>query len=291
MYASYNPYYSAWPSYSSRHVAYTNQLFIPAMSPSQLHSRDSVSSGSSSLSPSDFDEGYITTEDPQYAEHSHQHQSQIQVYEEQQSLPIVFPSLECAPPKAGMYHTPVSPNTALGLSPKKSSRHSGKNRAAKYKTKPCKFYNTLKGCPTGEGCTFIHGESDRALLNLSLSSGGNGAHLSPKALSLGEEGGKKNFFPIPWRVIGGGVLLSSKQSRRNSRSRDRGSGQDELVEEGVNNATATLKQQAVPHVVPPDHDERPKPRRRLRSNSIPPTPSSAHVKVNTLFSAESPGVL
>lgn len=33
--------------------------------------------------------------------------------------------------------------------------------------------------------------------------------LPPKPVSLAEVNKKKNYFPISWRVIGGGVLISS----------------------------------------------------------------------------------
>ncbi|KXN88097.1 hypothetical protein AN958_07556 [Leucoagaricus sp. SymC.cos] len=85
-----------------------------------------------------------------------------------------------------------------------SSRASSRSKAAKfYKTKPCKYFSIENGCPNGDSCT-LHSIYD--------------GHVNERAPQTedAEPGDnkekKKNFFPITWRVIGGGVLMGGKQT-------------------------------------------------------------------------------
>lgn len=84
--------------------------------------------------------------------------------------------------------------------------------------------------------------------------------LPVKYPSLTDETEKKNFFPITWRVIGGGVRVGvAKESDR-----------DLILDDG-NTSTPHKPSQLPPLKLPSS---------RRRSNSIPSTPS------NTLFNVE-----
>ncbi|KAJ7643892.1 hypothetical protein FB45DRAFT_283274 [Roridomyces roridus] len=78
-------------------------------------------------------------------------------------------------------------------------------RAANYRTKPCKYFKPGSVCPSGDECTFIHvapTEDPNAA-----------AHgLPTKPVTQKEENMRKGFFPISWRVIGGGVRLSGSST-------------------------------------------------------------------------------
>ncbi|KAF8158196.1 hypothetical protein B0H34DRAFT_797611 [Crassisporium funariophilum] len=154
-----------------------------------------------------------------------------------------------------------------------SPRTSTKQKLLKYKTKPCKFYSTEKGCPNGSACTFMHDEYCSG-----TSSPAPMKHLKP--LMHKDESGRRNYFPIPWRVIGGGVRVGvvEKDDKANlaQYSTDSGAAPSSLhpLPSRVDSGISPLK------IIT-----------RQRSNSIPPTPSTIHFKVEHLFSAESPGVL
>ncbi|KAH9936077.1 uncharacterized protein B0H18DRAFT_311534 [Fomitopsis serialis] len=111
-----------------------------------------------------------------------------------------------------------------------------------YKTKPCKFYFTDKSCIKGDKCNFIHDEWERALrpsrpksekrMPPPLSTLGRRptgeaprqphpttprptelhAHALPKRPAEDAQRARNpNFYPITWRVIGGGVLMGGRR--------------------------------------------------------------------------------
>ncbi|KAF9030194.1 hypothetical protein BDZ89DRAFT_678652 [Hymenopellis radicata] len=83
-----------------------------------------------------------------------------------------------------------------------SRTHSPQPR--KYKTKMCKFAQAGRQCPSGDTCTFIH-EQDRPTGPRQF---GDMQHQLPsKPLSAKEESMKRGYFPVSWRVIGGGVRI------------------------------------------------------------------------------------
>ncbi|KAK1220672.1 hypothetical protein PQX77_016498 [Marasmius sp. AFHP31] len=96
------------------------------------------------------------------------------------------------------------------------SNHTPRSRSKgkMYKTKPCKFYRTQEGCPKDKECGFIHEESERRIPGTSspTSEDQTGAGLPSKPLSPLEESHKRGYYPITWRVIGGGVLMGVNKS-------------------------------------------------------------------------------
>jgi len=107
---------------------------------------------------------------------------------------------------------------------RRSSSQSSRKLAASYKTKPCKFWRQDGSCPNGQACSFIHDEdmpgkarsqsSDDSTEIGSPSSAHSSqlpSDLPAKPLSVIEEKKKHGFYPISWRVIGGGVMMSGKR--------------------------------------------------------------------------------
>jgi len=85
--------------------------------------------------------------------------------------------------------------------------------------------------------------------------------MSPvKYPSLADETDAKNFFPVTWRVIGGGVRVGVAKEN----------GRDLILHENGNAFEHSISSQLPPLKLP----------NRKRSNSIPPTPS------NSLFNVE-----
>ncbi|KAF9454876.1 hypothetical protein P691DRAFT_204661 [Macrolepiota fuliginosa MF-IS2] len=205
----------------------------------------------------DIDAGVVVTEDPQFAEHAHNaHQSQVRVLDMDHAPPGVGlgfgghggPGYLPPPPlwEAGgaHYYSPggysvgdqksaVAPRTNPPT--RSSSRASSRSKSTRYKTKPCKFYTVEKGCPSGDGCTFIHdasippvppiirshskspklcGSSDSRVRSPTTSADKDDEKSKKSGSQDDDEAGdnkEKSFFPITWRVIGGGVLIGGKR--------------------------------------------------------------------------------
>ncbi|KAI9573667.1 hypothetical protein HD554DRAFT_2167231 [Boletus coccyginus] len=82
-----------------------------------------------------------------------------------------------------------------------------------HKTKPCKFYATNGKCTSGEKCTFIHdpeskGNSKKSPPKLALPTD---VKLPPKPLDKYDDCRARDFYPITWRVIGGGVMMGGQR--------------------------------------------------------------------------------
>lgn len=116
------------------------------------------------------------------------------------------------------------PSPKSGGHTRRSSSQSSRKLAASYKTKPCKFWRQDGSCPNGQACSFIHDEQipsrDRSQSSEDSAEIGSpsSAHssqfpsdLPAKPLSVIEEKKKHGFYPISWRVIGGGVMMSGKR--------------------------------------------------------------------------------
>jgi hypothetical protein len=222
------------------------------------------------------DDQVVVTEDPKYDEHSHAHQSQVCVADDEPVIhvppfhPLLYSSTTYIPnPSYDYVYTPGLGTKPSGPSKSRNrgSKSSLKQKALKYKTKPCKFFNTEKGCPNLDACTFLHDEQISGSQPLSA--------LKVPASAVLNEGPRKNFVPIPWRVIGGGVLVGVKKDEPSDEKSNFDSGSDFPYSS----------------LAPPPNPAPLKIITRQRSNSIPPTPSTAQVKAEHLFSAESPGVL
>lgn len=102
--------------------------------------------------------------------------------------------------------------TPTGLKPRAATRQKaeqGKERPTLYRTKPCKFFSTRKTCPGGNKCRFIHDveKYKRPKKADNRACDATPSHLPPKPRSLQEELKARNYYPITWRVIGGGVMM------------------------------------------------------------------------------------
>jgi len=289
----------------------TSPIYSPGIPPPRLyyprhfsspatHSGESSGTISTSTSSSLSDDysPAVMTEDPNYSEHYHQYQSRIHIAEEPPLVhvnPFAYgPSVSHASVPVlsldtsfssdhGMYGTyifqqAVSPSSSV-KSPRKSvSRsRSSRHKAINYKTKPCKFYKVAGACPNGSTCTFIHDDEPPASTPSTSKPKELPPSLPPKPLSIAEENRKKNYFPVSWRVIGGGVLMGEPKPSESTTP----TWESETPGESERN-NKDIQKNDLPS---------PKQVKRTRSSSNPPTLTTAHVKVDTLFSAESPGNL
>ncbi|KAH0831984.1 hypothetical protein J3R83DRAFT_12883 [Lanmaoa asiatica] len=98
-----------------------------------------------------------------------------------------------------------------------------KKKPPAYKTKPCKFYTTNGKCASEEKCTFIHdpeskGNAEKSPTELAPPTE---ARLPPKPLNKYDDSRAKDFYPITWRVIGGGVMMGGQSESTHARSRAR----------------------------------------------------------------------
>ncbi|KAG2009985.1 hypothetical protein CC2G_012849 [Coprinopsis cinerea AmutBmut pab1-1] len=232
-YPHHSPYH--YPHIATR--SSSNDTTSTATTDTTVASSSSLNSGSddtgsSSFSSSSTDSDSIelivaTTEDPQYPERRHEHQSQVVVAdppgpEHVPPFVVSYPRggypFQPHRPMPGSYNRPnraVSQPTTFG-SARTVSRNSGKPKPSKYKTKPCKFWALNKTCAAGDDCTFRHDEP------LSLPNPGPppGHRYSPSPPRLeaprpraASQHKDNKFFPISWRVIGGGVLVGGSKER------------------------------------------------------------------------------
>jgi len=253
----------------SRHPSLSLPQEMAADDPSFTPSPESNTTGSTSMSTLDLDEVTIVTDDPQYHEHLHSYQSQVYVEDDSPVIhvPPFSPYHQLSfngPPYSYSYDNSGKP---LNLFKPRSTRSSTKQKNLKYKTKPCRFFSTERGCPKGSLCTFIH-DSDES------------RHQTPspvKESNLKEENCRKNYFPVPWRIIGGGVRVGISETEEDSDLYSIAN-----TSRPVNPASKFENDTTPTKIVS-----------RKRSNSNPPAPSphSPQFKVEHLFSAESPGVL
>ncbi|RPD77928.1 hypothetical protein L226DRAFT_568908 [Lentinus tigrinus ALCF2SS1-7] len=111
-----------------------------------------------------------------------------------------------------------------------------RHRNQYFKTKPCRFYGEPGGCIKGDRCNFIHEHPDEARrpsglvaavppevvsegeLESGAESSVQGESPSTVATSdhtpsvtSGSESKKSNFYPVTWRIVGGGVMMSGKR--------------------------------------------------------------------------------
>ncbi|KAF9464129.1 hypothetical protein BDZ94DRAFT_516002 [Collybia nuda] len=263
---------------------------------SPTHSIDSSMSLSTSASSSLSDDVLFMTGDPQYSEHPHSYQSQVHVTDDVPLIhvPPFYPSLNTHVPHVAPDTNYPAPQNIYGsyafqppislVSPTHTRKHPPKQKIIQYKTKPCRFYGVNGVCPNGEECTFIHDEPGRQPEPSTIVN----PQLPPKPVSKIEENKKKNFFPISWRVIGGGVkmggLKQTSSTLKTSESPDIAVESDRLQTSDADRASS-------PGETALQTSSKTKPTTRPRSTSIPSTPSIAHVNVESLFSAESPGGL
>ncbi|KAJ8518385.1 hypothetical protein ONZ45_g4519 [Pleurotus djamor] len=191
-----------------------------------------------------------------------------------------------------------------------------KNKAANYKTKLCRFFKPDRPCPNGETCTFIHATYAEGKIKQVVPPKSPTIPLPSKPISSLEAHHQKGFYPVGWRVIGGGVPLSQENS---SSSESTASSYDsleswegELLPPGSHQVSASLSRRNKNSTTPlkidvaglppvafrqqgqvgdvastPTRTMTPK----LRPTSTPPTPSATHVNIMSLFNAESPAIL
>ncbi|KAF7364935.1 hypothetical protein MVEN_00364100 [Mycena venus] len=206
----------------------------PTVSPAA--SSDSIDSATPSLSPTSSvsDDGvWLSAEDAsgqQYSYFSAEPQAvgvpylgaayddPFQAYSPTSVVPVSYgmtPLYEVfspnTPPSAGFYSSvgfPPNPH------PSRTAVDRERQRLANYRTKPCRYIKAGTICPSGDSCTFIHDIPDK--INEPSSPQPESVKLQhelpSKPLSTKEENTRKGYFPISWRVIGGGVLLSGAKA-------------------------------------------------------------------------------
>lgn len=76
-------------------------------------------------------------------------------------------------------------------------------------TKPCRYFVATGKCPNGDKCTFIHDSVPRKSMENSsnTSTSINARELASKK----HDCQSKDFYPITWRVIGGGVMMGGER--------------------------------------------------------------------------------
>ncbi|KAG5644771.1 hypothetical protein DXG03_007679 [Asterophora parasitica] len=271
---------------------YYSEFFSPT------HSAESSATLSTSTSSSLFSDDIFITDDPKYREHSHLHQSQIRViddhlhihvspfnYGRSPNTHVPVLSLDTSYPTIpNMYGTysfpqPISPSARSPTKTRTQARSASRHKAINYRST-------------------IHDQHSPAESPVS-SSERLPSFLPPKPTSLADEKKKKNFFPISWRVIGGGVLMGEPEAGSKTPSvigdYDARKDDDEVVSgstpenSGYPGTIHVRSTSLSPEELKPGSFARRL--ARTRSNSSPPTPTTTQVNVDSLFSAESPGHL
>jgi len=189
-----------------------------------------------------------------------------------------------------------------------------RNKVASYKTKPCKFFRPESGCPNGEECTFIHDQSENRAPDPHSS---QHQTLPSRPLSQHEINIQHEFYPVSWRVIGGGVMMSSP---KNDTPPDRDwtliapSQPEEAIEEAVSvsdshgtspkspTLSASLGRRRPranlglsldagslkPPITTPETPTPARPIPHLRPTSTPPAPGMVQLIMTNRFSRETP---
>ncbi|KAJ7143492.1 hypothetical protein C8R43DRAFT_567320 [Mycena crocata] len=205
-----------------------------------------------------------------------------------------------ASPSAGFY--------AATFAPQPQSPRTPINRAklVSYRTKPCRYFKPGTICPNGQACTFIHAAPEQSPEPSSPDPAKLEHELPSKPSSTKEENTRKGYFPISWRVIGGGVLLSGAKAHPSLPYDDDLSDLSEDSFDGRADPVSRVLGIDIPASAPPsavrfpssdsnaDTDDSRTPTgltSRPRALSIPSTPITTHVDILRLFSAESPGGL
>ncbi|KAI6016244.1 hypothetical protein EDC04DRAFT_2749651, partial [Pisolithus marmoratus] len=76
-------------------------------------------------------------------------------------------------------------------------------------TKPCRYFVATGKCPSGNKCTFIHDSVPRKSTENSSNTSTN---MNARELeSKKHDCQSKDFYPITWRVIGGGVMMGGER--------------------------------------------------------------------------------
>ncbi|KAJ7625288.1 hypothetical protein DFH06DRAFT_1481330 [Mycena polygramma] len=207
------------------------------------------------------------------------------------------------PPSAGFY----SPGFPSHPQSPRSPIDRDRQRLMNYRTKPCRYFKPGTVCPNGDACTFIHADPDQIyeLPSPSPEHVKLQHELPTKPLSAKEENTRKGYFPISWRVIGGGVLLSGAKG---GGSDDEDSDLSGDSFDGREDPVSRVLDIEIPSSAPPRTVDFPSSECntdaddctlstptalpvRQRASSIPSTPISTHLDHLRLFSAESPGGL
>ncbi|KAH7927807.1 hypothetical protein BV22DRAFT_1127120 [Leucogyrophana mollusca] len=114
-------------------------------------------------------------------------------------------------------YSPYPAHVTTALYPQLQSRPQAADTRRKpmaYKTKPCRFFSAKGSCVNGEMCTFIHdlgdssGTADSALSDVDSDSR---PELPAKPTTVYEDSKAKDYYPITWRVVGGGVMMGGNR--------------------------------------------------------------------------------
>ncbi|KAG1818485.1 uncharacterized protein BJ212DRAFT_1345806 [Suillus subaureus] len=195
------------------YTAYATHTVVPHMAPYGFDARDAFDN-SSNISLSDstpFDQSLnaafqvMTIEEPVSSEYLPSALSQS-------SPGLQYPNntgTRCSNVAYPGYNRGYTPTGSKPRTATRRKAEQGKEKPTLYRTKPCKFFSTRKTCPGGNKCRFIHDveKSKRTKKADSQARGTAPPHLPPKPRSLQEELKTHDYYPITWRVIGGGVMM------------------------------------------------------------------------------------
>ncbi|KAA1469685.1 hypothetical protein DENSPDRAFT_637460 [Dentipellis sp. KUC8613] len=98
---------------------------------------------------------------------------------------------------------PLSPPAAVREPLRSPRAHGGARRGKLFKKKECKYYRAHGCCPRGEDCTYVH-----LTPRVSVKSPPS---LPRRPVKDIEEQHAKGYYPIMWRVIGGGVMMGGQR--------------------------------------------------------------------------------
>ncbi|KAF7348319.1 hypothetical protein MSAN_01785700 [Mycena sanguinolenta] len=302
------------------HLLPGNLMVSPGTSPDSIDFATSSSSPTSSMSEEDAPEQHYSYFSPEsqlaigIPSVGATYEDSIQPYSPL-SLSVVPVGYGLAPLYDIQLFSPTTSASAgfyspagLASKPQPSRPLIDRERAklATYRTKPCRYVVAGTVCPNGDACTFIHAISDKIDPPLSVPEPGKLQHELPsKPLSTKEENSRKGFFPISWRVIGGGVTLGGVKAETSDDDSDlfsddsselqgRSRPMSRELEVGIASSEDlhTIEFPSINSNADTDDSTTPTEQHaRQRASSIPSTPITLHVDHVRLFSAESPGGL
>ncbi|KAJ6508399.1 hypothetical protein C8R45DRAFT_1089578 [Mycena sanguinolenta] len=299
------------------HLLSANLMISPGASPDSIDFATSSSSPTSSVSDDDVPEQHYSYFSPEsrlairVPSLGSTYEDSMQPYSPL-SLSVVPVGYGMAPLHDIRLFSPQTPSSAGAysagfpskLEPSRSLIDRERTRLATYRTKPCRYIVAGTVCPNGDACTFIHATVDKTDQTLLPPDPRKLQHELPsKPLSTREENSRRGYFPISWRVIGGGVTLGGVKAETYDDDSDLSDGSFELevrsrpmsreLEVGITSSEHphTIEFPSINSNADSDDSTTPTEHVRQRASSIPSTPITLHVDHVHLFSAESPGGL
>ncbi|EGN98508.1 hypothetical protein SERLA73DRAFT_183560 [Serpula lacrymans var. lacrymans S7.3] len=226
--SSFTPYHisPSWISFPPPYSGFANQNLTRAICSPALNSPIPDVYTFSDASSSGTDE--VTSISPKTSRRSYHPRDHDRSYSQAPTAlsPNIYFPLHFAVPEP----TPSYRNTSFI---ERRQIPAFRKKPVPYKTKICKFYKKNGSCPNGDKCTFIHNvtshpkgakndknstpattpkarqdgtDPDATLVDRDVP-----VDLPTKPMSLYEQYRKQGYYPVTWRVIGGGVMMGGKR--------------------------------------------------------------------------------